>query len=956
MNRECNRFNRSQNLHQFTAGVASLICLAAAFPDSANADDTLKEFISITVPADFYWPLENSYISDIQIGTTRHKVNGHEIDGIYLNDCATGGAPSGVYEATEYFPILPDHMTRVGASTALIFGETSGDLDEVDRYLEFDFDPQMHVAFGMNHKFEWTMHMIVSPADDATDRGWETLFEAGDPDYESGEVSQPIRITLGLKRESGQTRFRLQTEAGGLAVRTTEVTFDDTKVEPVNGRLWYQVIGQSYDPATGPNRIRIIVNAATDSTANPPTMWSEAASYNSNEYKPDADGVARIGIDLEDANPFHGAIQHFAIWKGLIDTDDDVSDNLDALADAFVYSATLSESDTQTPLTIDWNADPRFFIWDVPLSDASLGGLRDLRNWNDPFWDIDGVYPIVNHFTSKPNASGTNSTPPGIYDSTPTLHSWSAQSGQTPEDIAGEVANWLEYVEIGLATYAGKSLTDTNACALNWQRWGSCAPASAECYYVDDGASRGLTQNWRDTPSAWRNTGSHPYLNSSGYWDDELNEIETPLYREGMSINAFRSKDLFIELKDQIQSRSLPLPVRFHFDLESVSNINHAWAVDSGPTYYEGWWDDSVADSRADDVEFWAPPTVSSGSYATLDDIDSAYPYATNYDRFAPENESITRDLSRFFRDQFDHAFGIGLVSPAIQELNPDIRASNYGMFHTGSTGAETYLYTSDAKNVTNTDPVWFDFSAPVFYCPNYKSLTPHSASTDETLFQEWGTKLGINNLLITDDMDDNGNDPYDNGFMEATVDDVIHDDRILYVERAKHNINAIYLAGGGWDGAPISPWLEYPGTDRCVISSRFNVGSVQIPIEQDDVARIAVFACRHGASEFLFWGDYSDIIDQEDTLESLEYVFNAVEAVKAQPSDMTTTDADPGDPGYGVPDGVVDIDDITYFYIIYSTVSDLEGDFSGTDGYPDGVIDGTDWDDYYEQYLVDTM
>lgn len=311
-------------------GIRTATGLIIAVAGSAQASD-LKDYITGTasgsVAADFYWPLENSFLSDLQTTAGRIRALGYEANGIYENDCTPPNAAPDpdVFRLVDYFPILPDHMTRAARSTALIFGETTGDLgpamgDQVDRYLEFDFSDytlQPMTFLGLHHQDEWTIHMVVSPdADDEDERGWETLFDVGDLYYTgvSGITIKPIRITLDADRQDGQTVFRIKTEAEGAPVRTASVTVSDATLTPVNGRPWYQVIAQYYQPGpSDPHRVRIIVHTITDGLLGNVTRTQAGAE--SDEWRHDAGGSARMGLDLEGDNPFHGAIHHFAIWK-----------------------------------------------------------------------------------------------------------------------------------------------------------------------------------------------------------------------------------------------------------------------------------------------------------------------------------------------------------------------------------------------------------------------------------------------------------------------------------------------------------------------------------------------------------------------------------------------------------------------------------------------------------------
>jgi len=950
--------------HSFLAATLSLGAVAG----SAIAIDDLETYISGgTSPADFYWQFENSYISDLQTGSERIKAFGYDKNGIYNNDCTPPNLSSPSYVEKEYLPLLANHMTQVGVSPALILGETSGDLDTVDRYIEFDFSDvttfstQAMEAFGMHHKDEWTMHMVASPDLDSIDaRGWETLFDIGDENYNGG--TQPIRVTVDMDRTGSDTTFRVRTESQGHNAQTS-VVVNDIDVEFVNNRPWYQVIVQYYKNTAnnGVGTIRIYVNTVKDLSTQ--QLTTASSNVQSNAWRHDSDGVARIGLDIEDANPFHGAMHHFAVWKGLMGvkySNDTMTNNL---ASSYLYSATLTDPDSRTQLAVDWNVEPRYFFWDQPNTQVPLGATRDLMNWNDPLWDRDGTYPLVRHMMDIPDHQwGAARTPPPLDDGQ-TVHTWNPAPGQTAEDIAFQTANWLDYIDLGLQTHTTKSLADTNACALLWQNYAN--EDSSGCYYIDRNAARSLMKNWRDAPSIWRNAANHPILptisNSGSY-----SEINTPFYREGMSINAFRSKDIFIALREEIDSKGLVTPSRLHMDTERFSNTQQAWGGSTQGTYTEGWWDQSIIESRASDIAQWTPPTGTLTAFSDLFTIGQFFSTATANTWYHAANYGLSQIFERFARDQYDHAFGMGLLQPAVEELDPNIRMSEYNLVFAGTTDDQEYLRSKVGTGVSDLVPEWFDFSSPVLYPIKPGSLIPGTTASDETLFQEWGTRLGVNDLLVTDDLPLNGRNV-------ATAAQVLADARILFVKRALHNINATYLAGGGHDGAPLSPWFPYPDDESFTISQRFDVDGDGViygdtapygqggdtlvsTLDKEDIARIVVFAHRHGVREYLFWGNQNNIPNPDSTATGLDYIFDAVDAVVAKPSDMTNPGATTiGDPGFGVPDGIVSSDDLVYFYNAFINPNiDLEADYSGPNGKPDGIINQTDWDDYYAQWLLD--
>lgn len=76
--------------------------------------------------------------------------------------------------------------------------------------------------------------------------------------------------------------------------------------------------------------------------------------------------------------------------------------------------------------------------------------------------------------------------------------------------------------------------------------------------------------------------------------------------------------------------------------------------------------------------------------------------------------------------------------------------------------------------------------------------------------------------------------------------------------------------------------------------------------------------------------------------------------------SDLTTTNTNPGNPGYGVPDGRNDGADLTYFVERWLIPDNAVADFTTTNtnpgdpgyGVPDGTVDGNDLSFYVEVWL----
>jgi|GEM_PF-6470671 len=957
------------------------ICTMSTLTHSHVQAADLKTYLTDAAggtSASFYFPFETSFLSRLQSGATRERAMAWEKHGILDNGCPqpTPIFPV-IYESAEYLPMLPNHATQVARSTALVFGETTGDLASipaVDRYIDLDFDSTMLTSLGMHNKEFWTLHMVASPdSDDDNSRSYETIFEVGDT-----TLANPIRVTLDIDRQASQTLIRLQTEAQGNNVRTTSVTVSDADTAAVSGRRWYQIIAQFYkDTPTSPTRIRLYVHTINQSDV----AIRNSSSTQSNDWRTDSGSVARIGNALDEVNPFHGSAHHFATWDRLLDSKPTNLTGIDDLRDAFATS--YADPDTREKLTIDWNADPVYFTWDQPIDESILTiGTRNMRNWQDPIWDQDGAYPLVRLRVESPDNTGINYNPPTITKGAIT-YDWTEPIGQTPEDVALQTANWLEYLEVGLAKYTSvKSLADANACSLLWQNWGSepwysSTHAPDPCYYEDRGAAFSLMKNWRDVRGTWRD-GSH-YVLSTIDRNGGFSEINTPFYREGMSINAFRSVDTFTELAGIIATRAADtmnhpnppvVPARFHFDTELYGNIQQAWKV-SGGMRTAGWWDATiaVAESRNADLAHAIPASVPTDYNSdtmvdndTLAGIESAVIYNDAIDRYNTVNRDLSVAFNRFSRDQYDHAFAVGLLNPALQELNSDIRMSEYDMVFAGPVADnEEYIGASTKGAITDVQPRWFDFSSPVTYplkSPKFTGFPTVGPPNEDTLFEEWGTYLDINDLLVTDDLLNNGAF----GAETATPAQVQADSAVVHVERAKHILNASYLAGGGHGGAPIAPWIAYPQADLFEIKNKFDIDGdgdpwdegdvVKISVGKEDTARIAVFAHRRGVREFIFWGNL-DLAGADVTAitADLHWVMRRIEDANNNSTDTTTTNKIPGDPLFGVPEGVVDGYDKVYFDAKYYA-GDLEADFSGPNGRPDGIVDGTDLIDFNAAWL----
>lgn len=886
--------------HQYAQHI--MILFAVVTPTMVFGQSDLQTTIGGMSP-EFYWPLEDSFGSESPSGSSRVAFDGYEYN---TPDWMKWGS-SGNWLASEYFPLLFDHMTTVPSSSALVFGETTGDL-AVDgnghlvpgeRYLtltssNFGSDEPQD-ALGLSKKDEWTMHFLVSPdADSSDDRGYETIFQVG----ASGNGT-----TLEVDRQASQAIFRLtrETNSGAYSYQST-VTVGDSFDYEASGRSWYQVIIRYRDNSPYQQILRV---NQIDDTDNSNGWITENTS-----------GDAMLGANQSGGGVFKGAIQHFAIWNS----------DIGSTAVSSLESARTVAPTPRADLNIAWNADPVYYVWTVPTSTAPLtSGTRDLRTWRDGLWSRTGVWPMVRFYSDQPTQG--YATPPG----------YGAQSGNTPECMAAQATNWVEYINDSLDTYCGKDLSAGYLLLLqNWGKENWNEHNNSGSPYEDRTAARGLMRNWRDASYLWR---SGTYSLDAQY--HQIAEVDSPFYREGVSVNAFRTREMFGCFADDLAAVSLVVPTRLHFDTEAMTTVRNALpssdssladAFDNS----NGWWHaaaDPSFDCRADSDAYWM------GGGDTLADLcspgsDTSGPYASANDLWGIE-------FTDFSRGQYDHAFGPALMTPAIEELGSGVRGSEYDIYNAAISGTNHEMWAFPQKvsrPMKDVSVETLDFASPVLY-PVKQSMLE---GTESSCLEVWGDELSLSTLLGI------AFPRYDEASPSLT--DLTSDLNDIFVERAKHNVVASYRAGGASAGKPMAPWLFIPG-QTVDISERFDTDDdshLDSPLEYasrwEDVARIAVFAYRYGVREFIFWGS-DDTASTTANVLGLKSVLDTLDYAVASRFDVTTSGTSRGDAEYGLPDGTEDSDDYDYLTGRY-TVGDREADVtdSSYSGHPDGVVDLYDY------------
>lgn len=889
-----------------------MLLAGAAHGDPVSA---IHDTIESSSPV-YYWTLEDTRESEVPSGANSVLLDIYEQDGGNAQASALG------FLNTEYLPMLPDHMTPIEGSPAAIFGELDGNLAGAIRYAEMT-DSLSSIALdalGMSGDDDWTLHLIVSPEPTTTQGAcaWEPLFVAGNS-------NNGVRLELNYNPFGGSVyQVRATRIASGVS-SITSVT--PTAITDANGRAWFEIFVSFKVPSPFSNELpglTLNANGASD-------FVITSAPIPANQT-----GGMRLGAEAG-ASPscaFSGAMHHLAIWDRALSAND-----RGGITDAFDDPAT-----TVSTLYTDWNAPVRYYTWTVPNRVGALPVLesdpsvtvRDMLRWEDDFWDNDGVYPMVRFYAEEASNGWFKSHPRSHGFDGVNLHSsFTVPSNDGPQGLAHATWNWIRYINENLGFYTNKTIADSTGYTIFWQNWGSETedgytnhPDTHAGTYIDLHGSRGLMTNWRDTPEGWRHDTGTQLTGGIANW----NEINIPFLREGMSQNAYRTRETMTQLNAYLDGFNFPAPTRLHFDVEGRSRTGSAIPCPGG-----GWWCTALTDDRAGDPAQWAD------AGALLD----GFTYSPNTTQLIWNQTNFRNELSNFVTRQYEWGLYNALVRPAREVLRDDIRASEYGVIrHSGR--QLDYL----------------DFGAPALYPMQQHHFAGHGGSPDS--IADWATELGFAGLGITVH-----HDP-----MNPDADDTIEDLKNIYVERAKQNLNAWYLSGKtGCDVLPQSPWLPYPGSRWNLIRKNGNVEFQVAPPLDDhkaqwqEIARIAVFAYRHGMREFLLWGSdgvvgaYHDLYQSgsnagepnffpfsgpalnnpTQNIEDLEAVLEAVAFAEANLADVTTGGAlDRSNDNFGVPDGDLDVTDFVYFIDRFKA-GDLEADISGPCGIPDGVLDTYD-------------
>lgn len=897
------------------------LCIVALFASIGARAGDLQSQIEALIPRD-YWPLENSF-------------RGHEsasrqfVFKAYEQDGASTTSPGGAFYTADYFPMTPAHMSVAPESNGLWFGETSGDLSGAKRYLSLTAtetagqDPLS--ALKMDTKTDWTLHILAAPdPDPSNQRGAEVLFFAG---YLGSSVE--VLIDAHATGTTVQVRRVGRGFTNGPQTIVNEASPGD--------RHWYQIVVR-YRPHPG----GVDVKGLSLDVTGKPSVWGQSNQW----LLVEQNSAVYAGKGLEDQY-FHGALHHLALWSR-------------SLSDAEVSSlqSSLREASAPVPPVTVGQEDPRFLLWTVPTSEQSLSG-RNAKNWRDPIWDIPGVYPLVRFNISNPHVSA--GMPPG----------YAPQATLDAEATAGQSYAWIKYIDSKLQEHAEKSLNDGPGYSLLWNRWGAVtwSGSTDTGYYQDFGASRGLMQNWRDTPSVWRHR-SHATVPTV----QDRREISIPFYREGMSQNAFRSVAIFRKLNELLEADpSLSKPTRLHFDVEGNTNLTDIGdylgsALCSSADSTAGWLCGAMLDPRARDFEAWGvkyywgrqesalSPCIATAS--TLDGNGVASPaywgeqartlsallgaYTPTISKWNPANACFREEFTRFSHAQYQYAIDRALRLPAQQELNSQIRVSEYAMMAIGDS-MQSAFYGSGRQIPLLGE--WklrhLDYSAPVLYPPLNDMV-----ENDYSLVN-WQGYLGLGYSLFDSLISDHRNAP------AAVVREALDN---LYVEIEKHNLDIAVEEGQACAPIAQAPWFPYP------TFSQAGLLYANLPtyvVQWQEVARLAAFAYRRGVREFLMFADDAQVNGSTSgtvtALQGLEYIIAAVNNVKANPLDFTTAGAlDRSHAAFGVPDGIVDVSDRNYYLARYAE-QDREADIvtaavAGECDLPDGTVTDDDRNAFLER------
>jgi len=881
-----------------TALVLAPLTLALSVSGTAlGTPNGIEETIEDTSPA-FYWTLGDTHLSAVpRASSDPIPLTMTEIDG------ANRLKGLDAMLEVDYLPMLPEHSTSVTASPASVFGELSGVLNGSRRHAHAgsaEFGDEPLDALAMSGRHSWTFYALVSPVDPDG-----ALCTTGQPVLVIGDEDDGVRLTVdpfdhspfGLSHTSTYTATR---SAGGVDT-TVSVTVNHSAV---HARDWHEVFLTYSVPTLGVPTLTLSVNGQTDSANDNGIVASNV------------DEPMILGADDETAPTcgFVGAMHHVAFWKSALSSGDraSISDSRD------------DPAPTRDPVFADWSDPLHLFVWTVPTRSSDLpAGKRDLRRWKDPLWDRTGFYPMVRFFANDLTHLWAPVTAPGA----------SPQPDSSPESLANSTWEWIQYIETQLQTHTSpqKSLIDGPGYSLFWQNWGREVPGdSPATYYADNGNSRGLLYNWRDSQPGWR-------LDTGVRMNNEEIEIYNPFYREGVSQNAFRTHETMYHLGEIFDGLTYPPPSRLHYDTEGYGGYDKA--LPSTSSIHNGWWHDASTDPRTDDVEHW------SSASRQLSTVPA--PGNAAQGEYTAANSAFLSALRPLMRDEYEVALDLALLRPAREMLNADVLTSDYNMVNSADQTLEH-----------------LDYSSPVLYPLSLYSVQNRTNPSLVTL-NNWDAALGLSGLGISIESGTSPGDAY-----TATFAELREDFDNIFVEYSKQKVLDLYLYN--FDGTecstrPIVPWTPYVGFQRAMV-----YGDNDTPIfqnltsyatEWEEVARVMIFAYRYGVREIIFWGDdfYLGIKndgsnDPTPNVEDVERLLDALEYAQLTFADVTTTGAtDRTDDAFGIPDGVVDGDDLFYYYERYG-FDDPEADLTGPCGVPDGEITPADGNRYYNEYVKHTI
>ena len=594
---------------------AALLCLAAG-SSTALGDDHIKAVISKQAPK-VYWPLEHSFAPSLAPSAhagafvfDAYETNGPTLDFASWN--------LGDELSVDYLPLRPDHTTCADGTTALVFAEENGlgDPRGIDRRLEHVWPSISPLIDPLGFVDDWTIHLIVYPdADDDELRGTETVFH-----YESGDAY--IKITV--EQEADDCTFTIECQGGPSdPIRTATVTLD-TSTKTDEGHQIIARFKHDHSRLAGKTtRLRLEVDGVEHD--------SVGGDYNDPS---NSTWTIELGREIGTRDFFHGAAHHLAIWPN-------------ELANSTVgdLRTALRVPESRTLMAYDWTTDnpsqdkATFYSWLFPTNDTTDGvvthpsdpmATRAISDWDDPIWDHDLLYPMA--------------------------RLWIDNNTRTIDWTVTGTIDRIEQIEKGLraATSNGKSILDGPGYTIFWQNWG--VSNSGYKTTVTDAVAHPLVRNWRDVPEPWRQNN----LDVNGVGDlatlttfarpvlpESSDETYSPFAREGISKNAFVTRELWEKVADGLKtititghphSGDFPPPSRAHWDFESGTNelrLTNFWAFDStddanmngrtDPAEYaymvidpgppvvladlpkvdKGWWAGCFLDDRAGDPRFW---------------------------------------------------------------------------------------------------------------------------------------------------------------------------------------------------------------------------------------------------------------------------------------------------------------------------------------------------------------